>query len=224
VLADVEVVWPRAGTVEERTQRYRAVPLDRRIELTEDPREITWLPDPEHAVVVPDATTTEIHCAGAGDPDPLTTIDVEAGPEWVRTGPWRGGRTVVVDPPRVDRVTDEEATLVAVAQGAEYAPARQSLRVRVVPAPVIAKARRDGARRVRVDGDHLDVGGLVVTVDGIRCEVRSAKALRPKQSVPRSRLVVAVPKELRAALRSGAHVVRVIEPVGGFDASSALSR
>lgn len=224
VLADVEVRWPRAGTVEERTVLYRDVPLDRRVTITEAPRTGVWRPDPEHEVAVADGVPHEVTCVGAGEPDPLTTLSVETGPAWVTRGPWQDGPTVLIAPPRVESVESFDATLLAVAQGAEDPESRQTLRVRVVPAPRVARARLLSKREVRLDGDHLDLAGLVVTIDGTECVVRSSKALKPKAGVPRSKAVVTVPKSLRRALGKGHHEVRVVEPEAGFEATAVLSR
>lgn len=222
VSADVEVRWPRAGTLAERTQVYRDVPLDRVVRITEAPREAPWRPDPLHEVVVPSARRTELVCAGAGEPDPLTTLAVEQGPSWVRIGPWADGRTVEIDAPAAAAVVVHDVTLLAVAQGAADPETRQTLRVRVVPAPVLTRARRTNSREIQLDGLLLDTPGLAVTVDGSPLAVKSVKRL--KGAGRKTRLVALVPKELRKGLARGSHTVRVVEPSFGLDATAPLRR
>ena len=175
-------------------------------------------------IEIPDAALHEISCVGQGEPDPLTTLAVEIGPAWVTRGSWNDGPTILLDAPRVDAAESHDATLLAVAQGALDPESRQTLRLRVVPAPTLTRAKLLSRRELRLDGDHLDLAGLVVTIDGTPCTVRSAKALRPQGGKPRSKALVVVPKALRRALGSGHHEVRVVEPEAGFSATATIAR
>jgi hypothetical protein len=222
VSADVEVEWPRAGDLASRRALYEDVPLDRVVRIEELPREAPWRLAPTVQIVVPDDSDAVVPCAGEGPADPLTTLLVESGPAWLSAGPWQEGRTLRIAPPRVEAPETSVATLVATAQGAAEPESRQTLEVRVVPAPRVRRVDVLGGRTLRVVGDHLDVPGLAFTLDGVPCEVRRVvDRTRPPAAAP-TRAMVRFPASLRKAVRAGGAVLRVVEPVAGFEATEEL--
>ena len=222
VAADIEVWWPRAGDLASRRELYEDVPLDRIVRIEELRREAPWRLAPLAQVDVPDGGEVVVPCAGDGSADPLTTLRVESGPEWLTAGPWQEGRTLRIVAPRVDAPETSTAALVATAQGAADPESRQTLQVRVVPAPKIRRVDFAGGRTLRVVGDHLDVEGLVFSIDGVACEVRRVvDRTRPPAAAP-TRAMVRFPASLRRAVRSGGSVLRIVEPVAGFEAEERL--
>ena len=217
--ADIVVTWPRAGTLEERTQTYVDVPLNRRVTLTEDAREAPTRFAVVADVTVPDGTLTQMVCPGAGDP--LTTLRLVSGPAWASIGPWSDGRTVVFDAPRVDAEHVAEVALAATAQGAAVPDAHQTLTVHVVPAPRLATAKRRGTTQIELTGDHVDLTGLLFRIDGTPVKRLKAwtKIRRPGgTAVGYARL--AVPKAIRKSVRrKGGHTVEALDPVHGWTAT-----
>lgn len=223
VRADVEVEWPRAGDLASRRVLFTDVAVDRVVKLSAAPQVEHWRLVPEASVDVADLRPTDVPCAGEGVPDPLTRIAVESGPAWLAAGPWREGRFVRLEPPRVEGVFAAEASIVARTEGAAPGTeSRQKLSVRVVPAPSIERVRGPAGRSVRVRGDHLDVEGLVVTIDGAPCEVRSVRTRRRAGGRTEQRAVVRFPAAMRRDLARGRHELRVVEPVAGFEAAAEL--
>ena len=222
VSADVEVEWPRAGDLASRRTVYEDVPLDRVVRIDELPRETTWRLAPAAQIVVADGRETVVPCSGDGDADPLTTLRVESGPAWLASGPWQDGRTLRITAPRVGAPETSAAELVAVAQGAAEPESRQTIEVRVVPAPSIQRAIRRSRSTLRVDGDHLDVAGVAVSIDGIACELRTVRNRRGAPAAAPQRAVIRFPKSLRKALRDHGPVLRIVEPVAGFEATAEL--
>lgn len=220
VSADVEVEWPRAGTVPSRRVLYEDVPLERVLTIHET-RTAPWRLDPAAQIDVPDGRETVVPCTGAGEADPLTSLRVESGPSWVTPGPWQDGRTLRLAPPRVGEARTESAAILAVAQGAADPESRQTLAVRVVPAPSIHRTLRPRGRTLRVDGDHLDVAKSEVTIDGVLCEVRRVKQ-RPAGAAAPQRADIRFPRSLRKKVRAGGPVLRIVEPVAGFEATAKL--
>jgi hypothetical protein len=128
------------------------------------------------------------------------------------------GRTIRIAAPRVDAAETSVVTLRATAQGAAVPESRQELSVRVVPAPVLRRAERAGPRKLRVIGDHLDLAGLVVTLDGIDCPVVRVRRRAPELEGAPQRAIVRLSPAARKALRAGGRTLRAVEPVAGFDA------
>jgi hypothetical protein len=222
VSADIEVEWPRAGGLASRRTLYEDVPLDRVVRIDELPRTPQWRLAPVARVDVPDGREVVVPCTGEGESDPLTTLRVESGPAWLAAGPWQDGRTVRIAAPRVEELETLGAVLLATAQGAADPESRQSLDVRVVPAPSIGRAARRSARTLRIDGDHLDVPGLAFSIDGIACELRSVRQRSGAHGAAPQRAVIRFPKSLRKAVRGHGPVLRIVEPVAGFEATAEL--
>jgi len=222
VSADIEVEWPRAGDLASRRALYEDVPLDLIVRIGELPREAPWRLVPLAQIDVPDGREIVVPCTGEGEFDPLTTLRVESGPAWLSAGPWQDGRTLRITAPRVEAPETSAAMLVANAQGAADPESRQTLEVRVVPAPSIRRAVQQSSRTLRVDGDHLDLPGLALSIDGTACELRSVKHRSGAHAAAPQRAVIRFPGSLRKALRGHGSVLRIVEPVAGFEATAAL--
>src|SRR5262245_4753341 len=222
VSADVEVEWPRAGDLASRRVLYEDVPLDRIVLIGELTREAPWRLVPLAQIDVPDDRESVVPCLGDGGADPLTTLRVESGPDWLAAGPWQEGRTLRLAPPRVQQPVTSTAVLVAFAQGATDPESRQTLAVRVVPAPSIQRAARRSGRTLRVDGDHLDIFGSEFSIDGIACELRTVRHRSGARASAPQRAVIRFPRSLRSAVRAGGSLLRVVEPVAGFEATAEL--
>jgi hypothetical protein len=219
VTADVEVEWPRAGDLASRRVAYTAVPIDTLVVVDEE-RTATWRLDAAATVDVADGRASVVACAGAGDPDPLTTLSVATGPEWIAAGPWQDGQTLHVLPPRATSPETIVATIVATAQGVGDDPtSSQEVTVRVVPTPLVKKVGRPSGRNIKVTGDHFDLAGIVVTIDGEPCVVKSVKKRRLKGGRTEQRVVLRFPASMKRALRTGDHELRAVEPVAGLAAT-----
>jgi hypothetical protein len=216
VTADVEVEWPRAGTLASRRVAFTDVPIDQLVVVAED-RTVTWRLDPTASVDVADARTSVVPCVGAGAPDPLTTLAVSTGPAWLAAGPWQGGRTLRAAPPRVTEPQTVAATIVATAQGAASdATSNQDVTVRVVPTPSVTKVGRPSGRTLKLVGDHFDIAGVAVTIDGQPCVVKSARLHRLRHGATEQRVIIRFPASMRRALKKGTHELRAVEPVAGL--------
>lgn len=219
VAADVEVEWPRAGDLASRRVTFTDVAIDRLLVVMDAPRVEYWQLDPAASVNVPDGRSTVVPCVGAGVPDSLTTLSVESGPAWLTAGKWREARSLRAEPPRVTQAVTMDASIVARTQGAAAGgESRQTLTVRVVPAPSIRRVRGPTGRTLRVDGDHLDLAGLAVTLDGVGCEIRSVKTRRLPGGATEQRAVVRFPASMRRTVARGDHELRAVERLAGFEA------
>lgn len=222
VAADIEIEWPRAGDLATRRQAYRDVPLDRVVRIEELPRGEPWQLAPIAQIDVPDHREVVVPCGGDGKSDPLVALEISYGPAWLFPGPWEDGRTLRIVAPRVETTQMHYAMLAATAHGAVAPQSQQRLDMRVVPAPFIHRVARGSGRTLRVIGDHLDVEGLSFTIDGTPCEVRRVVSrIRLPANAPQ-RAMLRVPKELRDAVRGHGALLRIVEPVAGFEATSEL--
>lgn len=222
--ADVEVTWPRAGSLESRRQTFRGVPVDVRITIHEDPPEDRWTIGEQATAVVPDGRTTVVAVEGDGVPDPLVVLSVADGPGWVSVGEFDevggGGWSLEVSAPRVAESATTHVTLAAQPRTPPFTPGAQALSVHVVPAPRIVELRRRSSRaKIRIRGDHLEMAGLQVTAGGLPCKAGKPRVRPDGAGGTISWIDVTVP---RAALRSapkGACVVTVTDPLTGFSSS-----
>lgn len=218
---DVEVEWPRAGDLASRRVRYERLAVDAKLVIQEH-QPVTKAAvglDPEASAVVPDAAETIVPCVGQGLGDPLLGLEVTSGPQWVSLGPWQEGRTVLVAPPRVDAPTDFAAALRATPPGDPASATDQTLAIRVVPAPRISSGAVQSRTFLRIDGDHLDLAGLVYTLNGAPLKTPRTRRVPLKDGTSTDRFRIRLPRALRRAPRSAEITLTVTEPVAGFSAT-----
>ncbi|MCG3136140.1 MAG: hypothetical protein HMLKMBBP_03968 [Planctomycetes bacterium] len=215
---DVTVTWPRAGTVEERTQVFRSLPVDSRITIHEDPQHDTWAIAGEALQVLPDGAETVFAVQGAGVPDALVRVVMDSAPEWVAEAGYSDGWRLRATAPRVDAPAEFAVSLRTEPQGTLSPEASQALTLRVVPAPRAETARRRGSpSRVRISGDHLDLPGLDVACGTHPCRVKKARVRTSSGGAPVTTLDVVVPRAaLRAAPKGARRELTVTDPATGF--------
>jgi hypothetical protein len=228
VTCDVEVEWPRAGTLESRTVLYTDVPVDARVDIFEVPPPNTWRLDETGTVEVPDAQEWVVRCPDDGPPNALVRIDVSDAPEWVTNGPWRDGVTLRTTAPRVDAPTEFTATLDASFPAAVCTPSSGVVTILVRPAPHAFTARLRG-RKVIVEGDHLDLPGLTVTIDDVlqpQPKLRAWTSAEVPAVTGRFDLKLSAreAKKLLKRVKSGESVLRVTDPATGYSAERTLTK
>jgi hypothetical protein len=209
---DVEVVWPRQGALQERTDRFEGLAVGRRYTITETSGLAPVLEADASAEVAGGAEST-VPVAGAQAPRDPTTLAIESGPAWAaleRTldGSWR----LRVTPPNPIVAIEESVTLVT-HHPITAEPIRQALTLTVRGRPEITgiPARRS-KKRVIVHGMNFDPGSIRVLIDGLPSPKVKVKKRGREADGDGTVVRVAVPKSLRKRFRDGAHEVVVVEP------------
>jgi hypothetical protein len=167
--ADLRIVWPRAGTLEERTVVLTGLAVDARhlvLEFGEEPEPPPRALDAAAESTVPGGATTVVPVPGGegpGAPDPVVLV---GGPAWASvTGNAASGWSLTLAPP----VPGAPATHALVLHGgAGESLSAQDHAVHVPARPFVAEARsRLRTRRMELRGLNFPDGATEVTVDGV---------------------------------------------------------
>jgi hypothetical protein len=211
---DVEIVWPRAGTLEERTEHFADLAVDVVHTLREfgSGTAAPWTLRPTATQTLACGASVVAFVRGSGGFPESSICAVESGPEWaVLAAPTPCGLPIEFQAPTVQQDTQFDVVLAARNDDATDPTSRQTLTVNVLATPFVEQGVLRRRSRILLTGANFKRKGTSVFIDGIASPVVRVKRKQREADRDGTRLIAVIPRSMRSGFRERAHTLLVTD-------------